>query len=194
MPDINKNSYICYNWMPVYCDHAIDRNVDFYSSVGVSRLHNHHSFSPEDVKEGDCVFVKTDYIYSGYFQNYILPDIKNKFFLVSGISSYHIGSNNDYSFLKIIESPKVIKWLCTNPPLHDSSKIVPLPIGFEEKERSGGKQDLISHFHINKTSFRRKKDKVLLPYHTLNTNPQRAHLFNILSRLDFVEVQRDKLS
>lgn len=180
--------------MPMYCDHVMDRSVDFYGSVGVSRLHNHHSFNPEDVEEGDYVFVKTDYIYSGYFQNYILPDIKNKFFLVSGISSYHVGSNHDPSFLKIIESSKVIKWFCTNPPLYDSSKIVPLPIGFEEKERAGGDQALISQFRTNKTSFNNKKDKVLLPYHTLNTNPQRAHLFEELSKLDFVEVQKDKLS
>jgi len=194
MREVDKNSYICYNWMPMYCDHALDCDVSFYDSVGVSRLHNHHLFAPKDVREGDYVFVKTDYIYNGHFQNCILPHIRNNFFLVSGISSYHVGSNGDCSFLRIIENSKVIKWFCTNPPLHDSSKIVPLPIGFEERERPGGDQGLISYFRENKTSFAKKKDKVLLPYHTANTNPKRSILLRELSKLYFVEAQRNKLS
>lgn len=180
--------------MPVYCDHAIDRPEDFYKSVGVSRLHKKDSFNAGSVNEGDFVFVKTDYIYNGYFQNYILPNIKNKFYLVSGISSYHVGSNGDESYLNILNNQKVLRWFCTNPPNFLSKKIVPLPIGFEESERPGGNQNLIAQLHKHKSPFRDKKDKILLPHHTLNTNPSRAKLFDELSNLDFVEVQDEKLS
>jgi hypothetical protein len=172
----------------------MDHGEDFYNSVGVSRLHDHDFFRPEDVEEGERVFIKTDYIYNGYFQNYILPKISSKFILVSGISSYHVGSNGASSYSDILESPKLIKWYCTNPPDCESEKIVPLPIGFEEREREGGNQELISKCRKNRTKFKNKKDKVLLPHHTLNTNPQRAELFAMLANLDFVEVQRDKLS
>jgi hypothetical protein len=190
---INENSYIFYNWMPAIADHAIDRSDDFYKEAGVSRLHNKDHFDPADVQAGDIIYVKTDYIFHPYFQNEILPKIKNPFKLISGISSYHIGSNGDLSYQQILQNPNLIKWSCTNPPdiLHD--KIIPLPIGFEEKERAGGDQSLIISHNEQSTAHQNKKKKILLPYHTFNTNPERQKCFEMLSKLPFVDTQRNKL-
>ena len=190
---ITLDSFICYNWMPTISDHCIDNTEDFYRSVGVSRLHDLPHINPKEVEDGDIVFVKTDYLYNGYFQKYVFPRIKNRFVLISGISSYHLGANGDTSYMEILESPNLIKWFCTNPPDVNSDKIVPLPIGFEEKERDGGDQEFLSQQRKDRTRFENKKNKVLLPYHTFETNPQRKALFDSLKELPFVETQKDKL-
>ena len=189
-----ESSFIYYNWMPLVAQHALDLSADFYESAGVSRLHSHESLDPDQVQDGDVIFVKTDYIVNGVFQNQVLPQIKNKFTLVSGISSYHIGSNGDTSYQKMIESPNVLKWYCTNPPLVQSDKIVPLPIGFEERERAGGNQESITQHFKDRTPFANKKNKILLPYHTLETNPRRHALCQFLKHLSFVDTQERKLS
>ena len=69
--------FINYNWMPTVADHVVDASEDFYKGAGVSRLHDKNSINPLEVKDGDIVFVKTDYIYHGEFQKFILPKIKN---------------------------------------------------------------------------------------------------------------------
>jgi hypothetical protein len=188
-----ENSFIYYNWMPLVAQHAMDLSADFYESAGVSRLHNHETLDPASVRDGDVIFVKTDYIFNGVFQNKILPQIKSKFTLVSGISSYHVGSNGDTSYQKMINSPNVLKWYCTNPPLVQNDKIIPIPIGFEERERPGGNQESITKHFEEKTPFGEKKDKILLPYHTLETNPRRNALCQFLKHLPFVDTQERKL-
>ena len=184
--------FINYNWMPTVADHVLDASEDFYKGAGVSRLHDKNSINPLEVKDGDIVFVKTDYIYHGQFQKVILPKIKNNFTLISGISSFDVTKGSEIS--SIINNPFLKKWYCTNAPRNLSQKIIPIPIGFEEKERAGGNQDAIKELYQNKKSFKNKKDKILLPYHTASTNPDRAALLKTLSSLDFVEVQEEKLS
>ena len=180
--------------MPLFADHAIDFPHEFYRSIDVTRLHEHKSFTPADVNDGDVIFVKTDFIYKGQFQKYVLPHIKNKFVLVSGGSSYHIGSNHDVSYQQIIKNKNLIAWFCTNPPDFSSEKVVPLPIGFEERERAGGDQKSILQHWNSSTKFHGKKNKILLPYHTFDTNPERRMLFERLSRLPFVDTQLEKKS
>ena len=161
MNEINLDSFICYNWMPIISDHCLDLDEEFYRAAGVTRLHEQGRINADQIKDGDVVFIKTDYLYNGDFQKHIFPRIKNRFILVSGISSYHIGSNGDRSFIDMLNSPKLIKWFCTNPPDYKSDKIVPLPIGFEEKERPGGNQQSIADFYENRTDFKNKKDPLL---------------------------------
>lgn len=191
---INKDSYICYNWFPIIADHCLDFDKEYYKSIGVSRLHSKQNFLPEDVKDNDIIFVKTDYIFHGHFQNTFLQKINKKFILLSGGSSYHIGSNGDQSYKKILDSEHLIKWFCTNSPNLEHEKIVPLPIGFEEYEREGGNQFLLDYMRNNRIPFKYKKDKILLPYHNFETNPKRKELFELLSKNPFVEVQTQKLS
>ena len=178
--------------MPTVADHVLDASEDFYKGAGVSRLHQKDFINPSEVREGDIVFVKTDYIYNGEFQKFVLPKIVNKFTLISGISAFDVTKGHEVD--SIVSNPFLKKWYCTNAPRNLSQKIIPIPIGFEEKERAGGNQSTIKHFHKNKKSFKNKKNKILLPYHTASTNPERAALINRLSSLDFVEVQKEKLS
>ena len=163
--------FINYNWMPTVADHVLDFDDSFYVNAGISRLHQKENLHPDEVKEGDIVFVKTDYIYHGQFIN-ILKLIKNKFTLISAGSSYNVSLGHP-SYLDILNSDKVKYWFCTNPPNIDHPKLIATPIGFEEKEREGGDQEVIKKHWDNKLRWDDKINKLYLSYHTLGHNPSR---------------------
>ena len=157
--------YICYNWFPTIADHCLDCEEAGYRQAGVSRLHD-KVLIPNRVLDNQTVFVKSDFIHSGLFQIEILPKIKKPFTLISGVSALAVG--NGSSIEPILQSELVENWFCTNPPVVGGKlpeKVVPLPIGFEEKEREGGNQKAIHRSRYFRTPFGEKKDRVLLPYH-----------------------------
>tara|TARA_R110000796_G_scaffold94788_1_gene199700 strand:+ start:297 stop:1166 length:870 start_codon:yes stop_codon:yes gene_type:complete len=189
-----KDMFICYNWFPMVADHVVDLPESFYTKHGISRLHSCDHFDPKSVGEGDVIFVKTDFIVNGYFNKNVLPYLNKKFSLITGISSYQLGRDDAGAVSEILANKNLNKLFCVHPPAIEDDKIVPLPIGFEEKERDGGNQNVINfHYHMKK-KFSLKKSKVLLPYHTLSTNPERSNLISLLSQLPFVEIQKEKLS
>ena len=185
--------YICYNWMPTIADHVIDLPENFYKNAGTSRLHNVNDFNPYSVKENDLIFVKTDFIVNGQFQNLALDKILKPFNLITGISSYHLGRDGGSSYKKILNHPLLRKWVCTNPPIEHNSKIIPIPIGFEEPDRHGGNQNFLNRVYKNRISFNSKEDKVFLPFHG-NTTQGRKELFNFLKQLPFVVFQDQRQS
>ena len=182
--------YINYNWFGTIADHCLDISAEEYEKAGVSIPHD-KGLMPQNVKGDDIIFVKTDFIYYGTFQELFLPQIQESFTLISGVSSLDVLRGADIS--PILLSPFLKKWYCTNAPII-SEKIVPIPIGCEEKERAGGDQEEIHQWRQNHKLFKDKKDKILLPYHTASTNKERADLINFLSSLDCVDVQTEKLS
>ena len=185
--------YICYNWFPMIADHCLDYEESEYKRAGVSRLHD-KTLVPDLVLENETVFVKSDFIYNGRFQEELLPKIKNRFTLISGISFLPVGGGA--SIGSILENDLVENWFCTNPPVLEGklpSKVVPLPIGFEEKEREGGDQEIIHRRRLERIPFEEKKDRILLPYHNFATNSSRRELFEKLAGLPFVDAQENKL-
>ena len=173
--------------MPCIADWSLDNSSEFYISADVTKLCESTQLdetSASKVKENDIVFVKTDYLKNNYFQSRILPKIENKFILVSGISSFNVDN-----FHEIIDNSNVMKWFCTNPPVKHE-KVIGIPIGFEEKERDGGNQEVLKRCMNFKLP---KKEKILLPYHTESTSPHRKSNIDFLKNLDFVDVQTEKL-
>tara|TARA_Y100000361_G_C11140998_1_gene335043 strand:- start:268 stop:1137 length:870 start_codon:yes stop_codon:yes gene_type:complete len=189
---MNDKTFINYNWMPLVANHCWDSPKEFYASVGVSRLHDKDGINPDEVKKDDIVFVKTDYIYNGNFIN-LLKAIKHKFTLISAISSYNVGLGHP-SYIDIINSDKIKHWFCTNPPNVDSEKVTGLPIGFEEREREGGNQEVIRKHWKDKPRWQDKIDKIYLSYHTLGNNPNRDRNIKYLSSLPCVVTEKCKLS
>ena len=186
--------FICYNWMPTIADHIMDIPESFYQQAGTSRLHNIDSFNPYEVRDNDLIFVKTDYIVNGMFANEMLDKIYRRFNIISGISSFHIGRDGGDGYRKILEHPNLNKWICTNPPDIENDKIIPIPIGFEEPDRQGGNQRLLSQIHNNRSSFGDKENLIFLPYHTPTTNFERTSTINYLKSLPFVKIQEEKQS
>jgi hypothetical protein len=186
--------YICYNWFPTIADHCLDCEESAYTHCGVSRLHD-KILVPDRVLDNETVFVKSDFIYNGLFQGEILPKIKSRFTLISGISSLPVGDGA--SIRPILENDLVENWFCTNPPVLEGklpSKVVPLPIGFEEKEREGGDQKIIHRRRLERIPFEEKKDRILLPHHNFGTNISRRELFEKIASLHFVDTQENKLT
>lgn len=189
---ISHDTLICYNIWPLFADHILDYSKEYYKHYGVERLHDKDAFIPENVKDGDIVFVKTDFIADGTFYQHFFPGIKNKFKLITGNSSYQLGNHTPIDQLNsILSSPKLIKWFCTNPPDLNHEKIIPIPIGVEEKNRPGGNQLLLNSARKRQRYFWNKEDKIFLPYHG-NTNPHRANQVNFLSSFEFVCAQHEK--
>ena len=182
-----EDTLIFYNWMPSISDWVVDYPDEYYKLCGVSSIHNKPYLNKDNISlisEGDIIFVKTDFLRDNRFQQNILPLINVPFILVSGVSSHNVDN-----YKPILESDKVTKWYCTNPPC-EHEKIIGLPIGFEEKERDGGDQEVLQSFLSRDIE---KKDKILLPYHTKSTNPSRNKSTEYLQSLSFVDVQEDKL-
>jgi hypothetical protein len=172
----------------------MDLNEEFYTAAGTSRMHTLPKFNPDIVEEGDTLFVKTDFIVNNIFQDLFLNKIKNKFNLISGISSYHIGRDGGDNYKEIIRNSYLNKWVCTNPPLEEHGKIIPIPIGFEEPDRPGGNQIFLQNMHNTRTDFKEKKDLIFLPYHNTDTNKARAETIKYISSLPFVHAQKERQS
>ena len=181
--------YISYNWLGALADHCMDKSADYYRRAGTTRLHN-KNLRPEAVRPGDVVFVKTDYIYSGIFQKEVLPYITNPFILVSGTSDRPAAGGAPVG--PILESPLVLKWCCTNVSNLHNSKIYPVPLGFQEKDRGGGDQTLIKNLISSRTPFSRKKSKILLPPH-METD-SRTPWLERLQALPYVHWVGDRVS
>ena len=182
------NEIISYNWMPCVADLIFDHDDDYYRSCGVSqrcKRDNITDESIENMKPNDIIFIKTDFIKEGLFSRKILPLITVPFILVSGVSSHSIEN-----YEHILNSPLLVKWYCTNPPCKHE-KIKPLQIGFEERERVGGDQELLKEYY-NKV-FGDKSEKLLMPYHTVGNNPVRDEHIKYLRTLPFVDVQESRL-
>mgnify|MGYP001460142758 CR=1 FL=1 len=173
------NTFLFYNFTPSLAKHIID---DKYASRKVH--HNYPPFIIDNIKDGDTIFIKTDYL-PKFFNIFHL--IKSKFFLITGVA----GLDVDIKFKKYLESDKIIKWLGTNI-LFKHKKIVKLPIGFEENELPGGNQILLKKLYDNKSLFDEKKNKLLLTSMG-KTHHSRNKINNIFNNKQFVDILKDRL-
>tara|TARA_B110000208_G_C11783516_1_gene434735 strand:+ start:1618 stop:2436 length:819 start_codon:yes stop_codon:yes gene_type:complete len=171
--------FIFYNFLPSISDHIIDAK---YSTRKVH--HNYPPFIIDNIKDGDTIFVKTDFL-SSFFNIFHL--IKNKFVLITGVSDLPI----DKKYLKNINNNKIIKWVGCNI-LINHEKILKLPIGFQENELPGGNQMLLKQLYNNKTQFDDKKNKLLLT-NTSNTHSSRNKINIVFNNRDFVDILNNKL-
>tara|TARA_R110000851_G_scaffold324103_1_gene491205 strand:+ start:1783 stop:2679 length:897 start_codon:yes stop_codon:yes gene_type:complete len=183
--------FICYNWMPTIADHVLDLPESFYKSAGTSRMHNIDQFNPYMIKDNDLIFVKTDFIVNGYFRKNFLDKIFKTFNLITGVSDYQISDYKD-EYFKILNHPGLKKWISVNPPSVYNDKIIPIPIGFTENSRPFGCQSFLKKMQENKKQFDKKQDKILLPYHTQDTNSSRSLLIDKIKNLSFVVFQKEK--
>ena len=181
---------ICYNCISELCDYSLDLSDEIYRQHGVSRKNSNH-LDISKLKDGDIIFVKTDFIVNGSFSRNFLPKIKTKFILVTGISDYSIDINNN--FKSILDNPNLIHWFACNPPSEDFNKISFIPIGFQEYERLGDDLNFLKENLSNNNEWKKKENKIYIPYHSL-TNSDRQSTIEKLSNLSFVEVEKTKLS
>lgn len=144
--------HMCYNRLPLLANVVYD--ID-YQGTGVSAQHKYPY--KETFTKGDVVFVKTD-ILPWFLKN---RTIKAPITLITGVSDL---SPNEEDAAVILSHPHIRKWIGCNI-LASHPKIVKLPIGVGEPERSNGNHDTLVRLHVQRTAWNKKKDEVCIPYH-----------------------------
>ena len=193
---MNNIDFINYNFMSRPAKFCLDIPANQYIAAGTSKT-NYNSFDIENMIDGDILFVKTDFIHSGQFQNIFLPRITARFILVTGISDYSIDSGHGCG--AILDNKYLMKWFCANPPenysFHNPNpKLEFLPIGFQEKERIGGDTIVLNKHYQNSTTWNEKENKIYIPYHDTKTDPDREKLLSELDKHDFCYRETNKLA
>jgi len=153
---MKKPNLLCYNYWQSIADHVLDFSYEHYEQVwGIQPLERYPEFDPGAIKEGDLVFVKTDFIETDTFFDYYFSKIKVKFNLITSASSFQLGQYGT-SFIKLLFDDKILHWFCTNPPNIKHDKIIPLPIGFAEPCRPTADQEILNYWRENHTPYEGK--------------------------------------
>jgi len=155
-----------------FCDHIIDETQ--------------YSFDPSGIKEGDTIFVNTDYLRS-FFQK-VYPKIKNKFFLVS-----HNGvlSASCKLFEKYLEDEKLIAWFAKNGILEDHPKMIQIPVGIANQYFPHGNITVLNEVRERLDQYEKKH--VLCVSFSLKDNfGEREGLFNKFKNVSFAYFPEQK--
>jgi len=81
----------------------------------------------KDVKDGDIIFVKTDYLNT--FFKIIHKKINSKYILITHNSDHAITKK----YIKYLQDDKLLAWFCQNLEIPKEKKIHPIPIGIANK-------------------------------------------------------------
>jgi hypothetical protein len=111
-------------------------------------------FNPDIVKKGDIIFVKTDLLdkfFTGYHDK-----ISNKYILVSHNSDEDVPITRDLKdYTRYLEDEKIIVWFSQNVN-RSHKKLIPVPIGVENRYCSGKKLKVINKYRLNKFKINKK--------------------------------------
>lgn len=167
--------HLCYNRVPLLANVVYDIN---YSGTGVQPQHTYPRREP--MSAGDVVFVKTDLL-QWFLEN---RKIHVPITLVTGVSDL---SPTNVQCQIILNNPNIVRWIgCNIPASHP--KIIKLPIGVGEPERSNGNHEVLLRLHDERTAWNEKSDDICVPYHSA-THASR-NLEPTLPRLSFEDYMR----
>lgn len=111
------------------------------------------NFNPKDVKNGDIIFLKIDYL-EFFFINFH-PQIDNKYILIT--------HNGDYSapgkFAHMLDDEKLIMWFGQNSDINYHPKFYPIPIGIANQYAPHGNVNILNRLIAQYKNA--KKDKLL---------------------------------
>jgi hypothetical protein len=171
--------FVSYNYWQTLANHHLDR----ISEHGAAHLYPHPenayawSFDPADVKDGDVIFVKTDFL--SFFVKNMLPRIREPFALITGHSDL---TPSDSCAKTILENSLVYRWLAMHMAVHHP-KLTHLPIGLAEPDSPTGDQRVVREC-MEKTRGVEKKRGIFVPPMG-NSHPSRSTLPTSSSRLPF---------
>ncbi|MDC0471626.1 hypothetical protein OAN51_01200 [Acidimicrobiia bacterium] len=135
------------------------------------------SFNPENLKNKDIVFVKTDLL-EDYFK-YVHPKIKVKYILLSHNSDEIINSQHK----KYLDS-KIIHWFAQNLVEEFADNVSVIPIGLENRwYLNNGRLRNLKRFENDKY----EKDFLVLSAFNPETNKERFALLQSLKNNDLID-------
>lgn len=140
-------------------------NQPYLSGDNFRKLANHvydqqKTFQPQKVKQGEIVFVQSDYL-ENYF-NHLHPFIKYPYKLITHNSDRHIGPKES-----ALIDEKIIHWFAQNISTKHP-RLTPIPIGLDNLYWSDlGQPELFNkHQKINEN----KKNRIIFNF-SIQTNP-----------------------
>ncbi len=96
------------------------------------------NFKPEQIKDGNAIFVKVDEL--GYFASYLHPRIKSKYILITHNGDLPVP--NKFSYL--LNDPRLIAWFGQNVENYTHPKLHPIPIGIANRNWPHGNIQILS--------------------------------------------------
>ena len=126
---LSSYPYISGDTFREYCDYIVDEE----------KL----PFDPSNVKEGNTIFVKTDYL--DLFFKIFHPQIRSPYILVTHNSDLPIPG----PYAKYLKDPKIIVWFGQNVE-QKIKKLCPIPIGFANRYWEHGDMGVLTEMHQKK--------------------------------------------
>jgi hypothetical protein len=124
------------NKCKLVCSRGLLKSCTFYSSNPKSSCNNDTSYlinmlSSNDKFDGMSIYVCSELL--NFFVNKILPNITNKFILVSGDSDLCVPMEvlSQIETIKLLNFPLLIYWLAQNTRIQENDKIIQMPIGLD---------------------------------------------------------------
>lgn len=179
---ISSYPYITsYTFMYEICDHFL---ISGYDTEYVLNLNSERELIPNNVKNGDFIFIKTDLLV--LFINNYLPKINNNFNIITGRSDYTI----DNKYYNLLENEKLIKMYSVNTVI-EHYKLVTIPLGiqnlnwrFDNNPQSNYRLiDNVNSEHLD------IKGDILMSFQIHTNSKIRQDLYNRFKDMDFVKIR-----
>jgi hypothetical protein len=122
-------TFLCNNFWQSVAQHRVDLPHE------TKHLYTPEPFVPENVRDGQTVFVKTDLL--DLFCAKLLPRIRARFVLITGHSD--LSPSHDAMAVLHADS-RVARWYAKNATWADH-KTIPIPLGLSEPDRDIGNQE-----------------------------------------------------
>lgn len=128
---------------------------------------NTPSFSVENVKDGDVIFIKADYVRR--FIRAVAPRISSRYILITHNSDEAITKKH----LSFLNTPNLIAWLAQNVETHHP-KLLPIPIGVANRYWKHGSIEALSHAQAHIAP----KNRLLYMNINQNTHRERKKVYD----------------
>lgn len=180
--DLTSYPYISSYTFRLMCDHGWLSDGDYHFCRGdINSLKN--GIDPEEVKEGDKVYVVTEYL-DKYFRN-IHPKIKNKYILVTSRCDRGV----DIQSIKYLDD-KIIHWYSSNVSV-EHPKLIQIPLGLQNSHwriRNHPQSDIGLLSEVNELETNKEID-VLLSFKIHTNSGERKKCYDYFNGKDFVKIR-----
>lgn len=136
------------------------------------------SFDPGKVTRGDIIFVKTDFI--GEFFRNIHPKIPHPYVVITHNSDYPAPG----SFREFLDDPKILAWFAQNAEGYTHKKLIPIPIGLENRYNSNGNPNVVIDC-INTFAHSPKQIILYLNISIWTCHSERSRVYNMFCNVPY---------
>lgn len=180
--DLSSYPYVSSYTFRLMCDHGWLSDSDYQLCKGdITPLKN--GVDPDEVKEGDKVYVVTELL-DKYFTN-IHPKITNKYVLVTGRCDRGV----DSASIRYLDD-KITHWFSSNVSV-EHPRLTQIPLGLQNRHwrvKNHPQSDINLLDEVNKLSFDKEFD-VLLSFQIHTNSSERQQCYDYFNGKNFVKTR-----